>query len=62
MFFDLQYSRESVNEMSKKNMDEVKFINELLFVLAKHVSPTSYNSSDLSALKGSIGIISPYKS
>ena len=62
MFFDLQYSRESASETSKQNQDEVRFIRELLFVLARQISTSSYNATDMSALKGSIGIISPYKS
>lgn len=62
MFFDLQYSRESASETSKQNKDEVRFIRELLFVLARQISTSSYNATDMSALKGSIGIISPYKS
>ena len=62
MFFNLQYSKESPSETSKQNQDEVLFIRELLFMLAKQVAPTSYNSQDLSRMKGRIGIISPYKS
>ena len=34
----------------------------MLFLLAKQVAPTSYNQSDLSPMRGRIGIISPYKS
>ena len=62
IFFDLAYGKESAAETSKQNSDEVKFIIELLFVLAKHVSQNRYNESDLSQMKGRIGIISPYKS
>lgn len=62
MFFNLNYSRESQNETSKQNPDEVNFIRELLYVLARQLSESRYHAYDLSKLKGRIGIISPYKS
>ena len=62
MFFNLHYSRESQSETSKQNPDEVNFIRELLYTLARQLSTSKYYKYDLSKLKGRIGIISPYKS
>ena len=48
MFFDLAYSKESPAETSKQNPDEVHFIVEMLFVLAKSIATNRYNECDLS--------------
>ena len=61
MFFDLNDSKETKSETSKKNLDEVTFIENLLILLAKF-SVKKGQQPSLSSFKNQIGIISPYKS
>ena len=58
MFFNLGFSKETPSETSKQNHDEADFICALLTTIVKNLS--NHNHS-LRALKGRIGIISPYK-
>ncbi len=57
MFFDLVESRESVEEKSKCNRDEVLFTLNLVKMLASMTGSTR----GLGKLSGKIAIITPYK-
>ena len=57
MFFDLLESRESVEEKSKCNRDEVAFTLNLVKMLALMTGSTR----GLGKLSGKIAIITPYK-
>lgn len=58
IFFDIENSKETLDEMSKCNHDEAVFTQYLIEFLAYNSS----NSGTLKPIAGSIGVISPYKS
>ncbi len=59
MFFDLLNSQETLAETSKSNYEEAQFILNLIIQLKKLARD---NQNGFAALRGKIGIITPYKS
>ena len=58
VFFDLCRSREAVNNMSKMNMDEIKFtLNLVRFILKKAGQGRPFSK----CLAGKIAVVTPYK-
>lgn len=58
MFYDLAYSKESQDDLSKSNIEEAKFT---FYLIKSFIELCGYQKNGLSEFKNKIGLITPYK-